>query len=128
MDAAPAALCPRHPETFAEGTCTRCGTFTCSQCRKGLGAHQGLCPSCQDLSRSGKPSGRAVLSLVFATVGFCGFVPGIFGLVLGQKELNAIEAGKAPRAGRDPALIARNLGWFHVVMFFLLLLGLYTHL
>ncbi|RKG75446.1 DUF4190 domain-containing protein [Corallococcus terminator] len=127
MEAAPAAHCPRHPETLAEGTCTRCGTFTCVLCREGLGA-RGLCPACQDLSRTEKPSGRAVLSLVFATVGFCGFAPGVVGLVLGQQELNAIEAGTAPASGRDPALIARNVGWFHVVMLFLAFLGLYNHL
>ncbi|WP_223644193.1 hypothetical protein [Corallococcus sp. EGB] len=68
-----------------------------------------------------------MLALVFATVGFCGFVPGIVGLVLGQKELNAIEAGQAPVSGHEPAVIARNVGWFHVVMLFLLWLGLYNH-
>ncbi|MBN9686993.1 DUF4190 domain-containing protein [Corallococcus sp. NCSPR001] len=123
MDEVSAALCPRHPETLAEGTCTRCGTFICAGCRK-----RGLCPACLELSRREKPSARAVLALVFATVGFCGFAPGIIGLVLGQKELNAIEAGQAPVSGHEPAVIARNMGWFHVVMLFLLLLGLYNHL
>ncbi len=86
-----------------------------------------MCPACHALSRSEKPSGRAVLALVLATVGFCGFIPGIAGLVLGQQELNAIEAGQAPLSGREPAVIARNVGWFHVVMLFLLWLALYNH-
>lgn len=40
------ALCPRHPDQVARGTCTRCGTFMCDACSEGGTRTQ--CPDCRE--------------------------------------------------------------------------------
>ncbi|ATB48402.1 DUF4190 domain-containing protein [Corallococcus macrosporus] len=115
------ALCPLHPERPAEGTCSRCGTFLCEGCRKWQVGRM-LCLRCHTVALGEKPSQRATLALIFATAGFIGFVPGLVGLVLGYQELAAIRRGAAPGSGEGWAILARNVGWFHVAM--LVLIGL----
>ena len=112
---ASAALCPLHPESRADGTCSRCGTFVCERCRKWQVGRM-LCLRCHTVALGEKPSTRATVALVFATLGFCGFVPGIVGLVLGYRELGAIRRGESPGSGEGWAVLARNVGWFHVAM------------
>lgn len=115
MEASAAALCPLHPESLADGTCSRCGTFVCERCRKWQVGRM-LCLRCHTVAIGEKPSTRATVALVFATLGFCGFVPGIVGLVLGHLELGAIRRGESPGSGEGWAVLARNVGWFHVAM------------
>ncbi|AEI67623.1 hypothetical protein LILAB_28710 [Corallococcus macrosporus] len=81
-----------------------------------------LCLRCHTVALGEKPSQRATLALIFATAGFIGFVPGLVGLVLGYQELAAIRRGAAPGSGEGWAILARNVGWFHVAM--LVLIGL----
>jgi len=54
--AASGALCPRHPEVAATGTCPRCGSFLCTECT-GAGAHT-LCPSCRPAHAGAFPLSR----------------------------------------------------------------------
>ncbi|NVJ03071.1 DUF4190 domain-containing protein [Myxococcus sp. AM009] len=116
------ALCPLHPERPAEGTCSRCGTFLCEGCRRWQVGRM-LCLHCHTVALGEKPSQRATLALIFATVGFIGFVPGLVGLVLGYQELAAIRRGTAPGSGEGWAVLARNVGWFHVAMLVIIGLG-----
>ncbi|WP_246136953.1 MULTISPECIES: hypothetical protein [Myxococcus] len=81
-----------------------------------------LCSRCHTVALGEKPSQRATLALIFATVGFIGFVPGLVGLVLGYQELAAIRRGTSPGSGEGWALLARNVGWFHLTV--LLIIGL----
>ncbi len=50
-------------------------------------------------------SGRAVASLVLGIISIvmCGFIAGIPAAILGKMELNAIERGQAPAAGKGLA-------------------------
>ncbi len=112
---ASAAPCPNHPQVPADGTCSRCGTFLCEKCRKWQAGRM-LCLRCHTVALGEKPSQRATLALVFATLGFVGFLPGVVALVLGYQELAAIRRGESPGSGHGWAVPARNVGWFHVVM------------
>ncbi|MBI3182585.1 MAG: hypothetical protein HYZ28_10660 [Myxococcales bacterium] len=40
------AMCARHPERAASGTCERCGNFTCDECYQGHTLP--LCPACRE--------------------------------------------------------------------------------
>ncbi|WP_237077279.1 hypothetical protein [Myxococcus xanthus] len=82
-----------------------------------------LCLHCHTVALGEKPSKRATLALIFATVGFIEFVPGLVGLVLGYQELAAIRRGAAPGSGEGWAVLARNVGWFHVAMLVIIGLG-----
>ncbi|MCP3100951.1 hypothetical protein LZ198_18930 [Myxococcus sp. K15C18031901] len=124
MDAS-VALCPRHPQRAAEGTCSRCGTFVCEECRQRR-SRRTFCVDCSVREAHEGPSPRARLALKFSTAGFLGFVPGLAGLVLGMKELAAIRRGEAPVAGEPMAVVARNVGWFHLVMLLLVVFVLLT--
>jgi hypothetical protein len=83
-----------------------------------------LCLRCHKVALGEKPSRRATLALVFATVGFCGFLPGLVAIVLGHQELAAIRRGEAPGSGEGLAVLARNVGYFHLVMLLVIALGL----
>jgi hypothetical protein len=122
MEEASVALCPIHPERPADGTCTRCGTFVCERCRKWQVGRM-LCLRCHTVALGEKPSQRATLALLFATVGFCGFVPGLVALVLGHQELAAIRRGESSASGEGWAVLARNVGWFHLAMLVVIGLG-----
>jgi hypothetical protein len=118
------APCPTHPERPADDICSRCGTFLCERCRKWQVGRM-LCLRCHTVALGEKPSSRATLALVFATVGFCGFLPGVVALVLGYQELAAIHRGESPGSGEGWAVLARNVGWFHLAMLLIIGLGFY---
>jgi hypothetical protein len=65
-----------------------------------------------------------MLALVFATLGFFGFLPGLPALFLGHQELAAIRRGEAPGSGEGLATLARNVGYFHLLMLVVIVLGL----
>ncbi|GEN07207.1 hypothetical protein SAMN05443572_104168 [Myxococcus fulvus] len=83
-----------------------------------------LCLRCHKVALGEKPSTRATVAVVFATLGFCGFVPGLVGLVLGYQELAAIRAGTSPGSGEGWAVLARNVGWFHLAVLVVIGVGL----
>jgi len=83
-----------------------------------------LCLRCHQVALGEKPSKRATLALAFATLGFCGFLPGLVAIVLGHQEVAAIRRGESPGSGEGLALLARNVGWFHLVMLVIVVLGL----
>jgi hypothetical protein len=122
MDAS-TALCATHPESPADGTCSRCGTFLCERCRKWQ-AQRMLCLRCHKVALGEKPSKRAMTALAFATLGFCGFLPGLVAIVLGHQEVAAIRRGEAPGSGEGLAVLARNVGWFHLAMLVVVGVGL----
>ncbi len=108
------AVCTLHPEQVAVAPCRRCGVMTCVSCLALSGA-RGWCRTCEEYSRLGSASRRAVASGVLSGVGLClAFVPGVLGLVLGYAELRSIERGDTPRAGREWARAGVVLGWMNV--------------
>jgi uncharacterized protein DUF4190 len=108
------APCNLHPEQVATAPCRRCGTLTCVSCLALSGA-RAWCRACEEHSRLGSASRRAVASGVLGGVGLCcAFVPGVLGLVLGYAELRSIERGDTPRAGREWARAGVVLGWMNV--------------
>ncbi len=107
------ATCGPHGAA-AEAVCFRCGTFVCPACRRWQ-AEKPLCLDC--VARLGsKPSRAANVALLLSTLGFCGFVTGIAGLILAHRELARIRRCESPGAGQSQAEFARNLGWFHVAL------------
>jgi hypothetical protein len=66
----------------------------------------------QPAPQQGSASGRAIASLVLSILGLiaCGFLTSIPGLILGKMEMNAINAGEAPRAGETLAKVGFYLG------------------
>lgn len=113
-DPAPAAACGPHGAPSV-ALCYRCGAFVCSSCRRWQ-AEKPLCTGC--VQRLGeKPSAQATIALAVATVGFCGFLPGIPAVFLARRELRRIRECQAPAAGESLATLAQGLGWFHVIAF-----------
>ena len=82
-----------------------------------------LCLRCHRDFLGQKPSRRATLALVFATVGFCVFVPGLVAIVLGHQELASIQRGESPGAGEGLARLARTMGYFELLMLGVLVVG-----
>ncbi|XXF81291.1 hypothetical protein P2318_16490 [Myxococcaceae bacterium GXIMD 01537] len=51
-----ATPCPLHPERAVTGTCVRCGTFYCAQCREQIGdVPEAICPACDARSDAKNP-------------------------------------------------------------------------
>lgn len=112
----PPARCTLHPEQVSAAPCRRCGGLTCVSCLALSGA-RGWCRTCEEYSRLGSASRRAVASGVLGGVGLClAFVPGLVGLALAYVELRSIERGDTPRAGREWARAGVVLGWMNVGM------------
>jgi|GEM_PF-1715742 len=112
----PPAPCTLHPEQAAVAACRRCGALTCVSCLALSGA-RAWCRTCEEYSRLGSASRRAVASGVLGGAGLClAFVPGLLGLALGYVELRSIERGDTPRAGREWAKAGVVLGWMNVGM------------
>ncbi|MDY7226261.1 DUF4190 domain-containing protein [Hyalangium rubrum] len=112
----PPPACPFHPAQGTVVACHRCGVLTCVACLSLSGA-RGWCRSCEEHSRRGPASRRAVASGVLGSVGLCcAFAPGLLGLALGYAELRSIERGDSPRAGREWAKAGVVLGWMNVLM------------
>jgi len=110
------ASCTWHPEQVSVAPCRRCGTPTCVACLALSGA-RGWCRTCDEHSRSGPVSRRAMASGLLGGIGLCcAFVPGLLGLVLGYAELRSIERGDTPQAGREWAKAGVVLGWMNVGM------------
>lgn len=110
------ASCPWHPEQLSVAPCRRCGASTCSSCLALSGA-RGWCRDCDERSRLGPASRRAVASGLLGGAGLClAFVPGLLGLALAYTELRSIERGDTPRAGREWARAGVVLGWMNVGM------------
>lgn len=117
------ARCALHPDHQAVENCERCGAFVCSECVE-LTPEGVRCQRCYERVTKEKPSTRAVMALVFAIVGInCCLVPGIVGLVLGTAELEAIERGEAPAAGRNLARGGQIVGGVSAVLTALALIG-----
>lgn len=70
-------------------------------------------------SQQSSASGRAIASLILSILGLigCGFLTSIPGLILGKMEMNAINAGEAPRAGEVLAKIGFYLGIAATVLY-----------
>ena len=66
----------------------------------------------QPLAQQGSASGRAIASMVLSILGLvmCAFFTSIPGMILGKMELNAINAGQAPKAGETLAKIGFYVG------------------
>jgi hypothetical protein len=109
------AACPRHPDQPASTTCNRCGRFVCGTCLNFSSANQILCTECHQREDGGKASGRAILALVLAIVGFnCLPFLGIPAIILANLELGAIERGESSPKGANIARGARIIGWIEV--------------
>jgi len=107
----PPAPCTLHPEQGAVAPCRRCAASTCVSCLALSGA-RGWCRACEEHSRLGVASRRAVASGVLGGVGLClAFVPGLLGLGLAYAELRSIERGDTPRAGREWAASGHGRAW-----------------
>lgn len=105
------ASCAIHTLNRAQGTCARCGIFTCDTCETNP-FFRGHCPRC--IGRlAGKASSRAITALVFAGLSIgCYCLPlGIVAIVLGNSEISAIDRGESPESGRSYAQAARIIGW-----------------
>ena len=110
------APCAFHPMQVMAVPCHRCGADTCVACLALSGA-RAWCRACDERSRLGPASWRAVASGVLGGVGLClAFVPGLLGLALGYWELRSIERGDTPRTGREWARAGVVLGWMNVGM------------
>ncbi|MFL5318708.1 MAG: DUF4190 domain-containing protein [Myxococcaceae bacterium] len=123
MAVAATARCAVHPDAPAVELCQRCGNFVCGDC---LELVEGVpyCTSCFKRSVSGSASKQAVAALVFSIIGLnCGFLPGIAGLVLGMRELRAIELNQSPAAGKSVAKAARTIGVINIVLLGLAVVG-----
>lgn len=108
------AACAFHPEQVAVAPCRRCGASSCVSCLALSGA-RGWCRACEERSRMGPASTRAITSGLLGGVGLCcAFLPGLVGLLLGHLELRGIERGDAPRAGLQWARAGVVLGWLNV--------------
>jgi hypothetical protein len=108
--------CTFHPEQVSVAPCRRCGALACVACLALSGA-RGWCRACEERSRGGSASRRAMASGVLGGVGLCcAFIPGLLGLALGYAELRSIERGDAPRAGREWARAGVVLGWMNLLM------------
>jgi hypothetical protein len=108
--------CATHPEQVSAAPCRRCGASTCVSCLA-LSGGRGWCRACEEHSRLGPASTRAMVSGVLGGVGLCcTFVPGLIGLMLGYAELRSIERGDTPRAGREWARAGVVLGWMNLAM------------
>jgi hypothetical protein len=68
-------------------------------------------------------SGRAIAAMVLSIVSLvmCCFPAGIVGTVLGKMEMNAIQEGRAPRAGETMAKVGFFLGIISVAISALLI-------
>jgi hypothetical protein len=66
----------------------------------------------QALNQQGSASGRAIASMVLSILGLvmCAFFTSIPGMILGKMEMNAINAGQAPKAGETLAKIGFYVG------------------
>lgn len=108
------ARCRVHGEAPAVEVCRRCGAFLCAECR----GNEVLCGHC--LAHHGrKPvaSAQAWVSLYLGLAGLaCGFLPGVVGLVLAQRELERIARGESSPAGRALANAGRLLGWLNAAL------------
>jgi hypothetical protein len=86
----------------------------------------------QSASQQGGASSRAIASLVLSILGLlgCNFFTSIPGMILGKMEMNAINEGRAPRAGEAIAKVGFYVGiaatviyglaaFFFIVLFFI---------
>lgn len=85
---------------------------------------------------TGSASSNAVIALVLGILSFiaCSILSAIPAWIVGKKELNAIDAGRSPQAGRTMAKIGMWLGIINVILFiigmifvaFAVMLGLFN--
>lgn len=80
----------------------------------------------QPAIQGGSASGRAIASLILSILGLiaCAFFTSIPGMILGKMEMNAINQGKAPRAGEAIAKVGFYLGIAATVLYGLAALAL----
>jgi hypothetical protein len=82
-------------------------------------------PPVSGTSLEGSSSSRAIWALILGIAAWvlgCGIFTGIPAWILGKKEINDIEAGLAPRAGKTIAQIGMWLGIINVILSILALI------
>ncbi|MCB0728899.1 MAG: DUF4190 domain-containing protein [Ignavibacteriae bacterium] len=78
-------------------------------------------PSSGQPQNSGSASSNAIIALVLGILSYiaCGIFASIPAWIVGKKELNEINAGRSPEAGRTLANIGMWLGIINVILFIL---------
>jgi Domain of unknown function (DUF4190) len=76
--------------------------------------------------QQGNPSGQAIAAMVLSLVSpfTCWFLLSIPGMILGKKEMTAIQEGRAPAGGETFAKIGYYLGLILTIIYFLFGLSL----
>ena len=76
--------------------------------------------------QQGNPSAQAIAAMVLSIVSpfTCWFLLSIPGMILGKKEMNAIQEGRAPAGGETFAKIGYYLGLILTIIYFLVGLSL----
>lgn len=106
-------------------TCPNCGTQNsdgsafCANCGSSLaavppagGPAQQQTPQYQQYPQQQGASGKAIAALVLALLGLvmCGPFTAIPAMIIGKQEMNAIDAGEAPIAGKTLAQVGFWVG------------------
>ena len=75
-------------------------------------------PPSQGAGTSGSASTNAIIALVMGILSYvlCGIIGGIIAWVMGKGELNKIDRGESPEAGRTMAKIGMWLGIINVIL------------
>ena len=112
---APASVgfCAAHSARTASA-CVRCGDYVCAACRVWV-RERPHCVPCRDRVGT-RPSRRAHLALLMASLGMCGVLPALVGGGMAIAELRAIQRGEAPPAGEALAVLSLNLAAFYGVI------------
>ncbi|HMQ69898.1 MAG TPA: DUF4190 domain-containing protein [Ignavibacteria bacterium] len=78
-------------------------------------------PPSNQPQNSGSASSNAIIALVLGILSYiaCGIFASIPAWIVGKKELNEINAGRSPEAGRTLANIGMWLGIINVILFIL---------
>jgi hypothetical protein len=81
-------------------------------------------PSPNPINTGGGASSNAIISLVLGILSYfaCGIFTAIPAWIMGNKEINEINAGRAPEAGRILAKIGMWLGIINVILSILFLI------
>jgi len=75
-------------------------------------------PQASGMGSSGSASTNAIIALVAGILSYvlCGVIAGIIAWVMGKGELNKIDRGESPEAGRAMAKIGMWLGIVNVIL------------
>jgi hypothetical protein len=80
-------------------------------------------------NQSGKASSAAIWALVLGIASWflCGLFAAIPAWIIGKKEMNAIDAGQSPQAGRSMAQVGMWLGIVQVILGVLAIIGVLVY-